>query len=256
MRRLSVFCLVSLLSGLALATPLADIQGRGTLIMGTCGDFPPFSQTDLATGAIEGLDVRLVGLLADRLGLELETQQLSFDALIPAVETGQVDLAGCGITITPERGERVNFTGGYIRAAQVLLVNQGSEVSSDRADFTGLRIGVQLGTTGQYVAQGVLEPKGAEIVVFDGDLANAFNDLETGALDAVVVDAPTVPFLQAEGRPFQQGGPPLNDEIFGFIAAKDDSGLVAAFNILLADLIFGSRRAEYNALLEEFGLDQ
>ncbi|MBO5991342.1 MAG: transporter substrate-binding domain-containing protein, partial [Lentisphaeria bacterium] len=126
-------------------------EKKPRLVMVTNATFPPYEYVSGDT--IDGIDPAIVRKIADALGYELEIQDMSFDSVIAAVQSGKADIAASGITVTEERKKQVLFTHAYVIAEQAIIVKKDSPIKA-AADLKGKRIGVQHGTTGDtFVTQ-------------------------------------------------------------------------------------------------------
>ena len=127
------------------------------LVMVTEATFPPYEYME--NSKIVGINPEIVGEIARNLGYTLVIQDMKFDSVILAVQTGKADIAASGITVTADRRKQVNFTIPYVTAAQVIIVPKKSTIKTP-ADLKGKRIGVQQGTTGDnYVRKHICEPE-------------------------------------------------------------------------------------------------
>lgn len=221
------------LAAAAWAGPLPDLAGR-EIVIATENTYPPLQFLD-AEGKPAGWEYDAVAEIAARLNLVVKYENISWDAMIPAIAAGQYDVAMNGITIREERREAVEFSQPYM-LSQMLMVVRGDEVRfSDAAGFaadSSLLMAAQPGTTPFYV--GVYE-------VLDGDEKNPrivkFETFGAGlaALYAGDVDMVLSDSTAAHGHVgTSQGalkivGAPLGAEEFGFIFAKG-SDLVAPFD--------------------------
>ena len=149
---------------------------KKVLVMGTNAEFPPFEFVD--GGEIKGIDVDFAKAICKELGYELVIENLDFDTLLNALDSKKVDFVAAGMTVTPDREEQANFTITYYKAKQVLIVKEDSNIQSIE-DLVGKRIGVQSGTTGQYIAEDEIE--GAK----DNDLITGYS---AGSLAVKVVE--------------------------------------------------------------------
>jgi polar amino acid transport system substrate-binding protein len=155
------------------------------LVMATDATFPPYEY--FSGEDIVGIDVDVVAEIARRNGMSSRVENMKFESVIAAVQSGKVSLAAAGITVSADREQQVNFTRPYARAMQVVIVPQGADIES-AAHLSGRRIGVQSGTTGDlYVAEHIGEPERFA----NGALAVAA--LVAGKVDAVVLDNPNAP---------------------------------------------------------------
>lgn len=231
------------------ATTVAEVKKKGVLVLGTDPTFAPFEFKD-PSGQITGFDIDIARAVAKDLGVRLEVQAVGFGALMPqSVTSGRVDMAMSGITITAERARVVSFSAPYYRSAQVFIVRGGNPGKfSWPGDVKGKTIGVQANTTGQFVADELLKPKGAALKVYD-DFAAGLADVRAGRLAALVGDAPTVTDLQKRlpGQ-YARAGKDLAAEDYGMVFAKG-SDLAAAANRTLARM---KASGEYQNLLNKW----
>ena len=169
------------------------------LTLGTSADFPPYEFYD--GDDIVGIDAAVAGLIADQLGMKLEITDMNFDAIIPSVVSGKVDLGMAGLTVTDERLETVNFSDSYSTGTQVIVVQEGSDIVDADALFEmiengdDIQIGVQLGTTGDIYAMDDFGEDHVQEFAKYGDVIQA---LATGKLDCVIMDnAPAENYVAA-----------------------------------------------------------
>ena len=122
------------------------------LTMGTNAAFPPYEFYENET--IVGIDAVIAGLIADELGMKLDIQDMDFDAIIPAVVSGKIDMGMAGMTVTDERLQSVSFSESYATGVQVVIVPEGSPIESVDQLFSlidegeDVQIGTQNATTG------------------------------------------------------------------------------------------------------------
>ena len=93
---------------------------NGTLVMATNAAFDPYEYIE--NGEIVGIDAEFAKALCDKLGYELEIEDMEFDSIIAAVVSGKADFGMAGMTVTPEREEQIDFTDTYCTAAQNIIV--------------------------------------------------------------------------------------------------------------------------------------
>lgn len=120
----------------------AEETAGGTLVMGTNAEFPPYEFRE--GDQIVGIDAEMAAAVAEKLGMELKIEDMAFDAIIPALSSGKVDMGVAGMTVTEDRLMSVNFSDTYATAKQVIIVTEDSEITGV-ADLTGKTIGVQQG---------------------------------------------------------------------------------------------------------------
>lgn len=100
----------------------ADIQYDGQLVMATNAEFPPYEYYD--GDQIVGFDVDLAKAICDKLGKELVIEDMAFDSIIAAVQSGKADFGAAGLTIREDRLENVDFTDTYCHASQVIIIRK------------------------------------------------------------------------------------------------------------------------------------
>ncbi len=116
-------------------TSPADIKRtNGELVVATAAEFPPYESKD--GEKFVGIDIDLAQAIADKLGMTLKFEDGIFDSVISLVKTGKADIGIAGITITPEREKEIDFTDSYATATQVIIVREGSMVSTDATTTT------------------------------------------------------------------------------------------------------------------------
>ena len=154
----------------------------GVLTMATNATFPPYESYE--GNDIVGIDADIAKAIADKLGLKLEIQDMGFNSIITAVQSGKADLGLAGMTVTDERKQSVDFTDSYATGIQSVIVKEGSSIKSID-DLKGKKIGVQLATTGDIYAK---DDFGEENVEEYNKGADAVMALTSGKIDAVIID--------------------------------------------------------------------
>ena len=173
--------------GSALAAPGAGAKPSRVLRVGMDAAYPPFGSQDMKTGKYVGFDVDVIEAIAAREGWGVEIRNLAFDGLIPALRTGQIDVAINDITITADRARTVDFSDRYYIAGLGVVVRSDNDTIRSAADLEGKRLGVSIGSTGEEAARKI--PK-AEVRVFN-QLNEAFWEMRNKGVDAVINDIPT-----------------------------------------------------------------
>ena len=179
-------------SSSAAAGDLATVVA-GKLTMATNATFPPYEMTT-DSGEIEGIDVDTAKAIAEKLGLELQIDDMDFDAALLSVQQGKADIVMAGVTVTDERKAVMDFSDSYATGIQSIIVPEGSDIASPD-DLAGKKIGTQRGTTGYIYCS---DDFGDENVVAYDDGLTAVQALNNGQVDAVVIDnAPAKEFIAA-----------------------------------------------------------
>lgn len=215
----------------------ADVERpNGTLIIGTNAEFPPYEYYE--EGAIVGIDIDIMQAVCDKLGMEMQIEDMAFDSIISAVSTGKVDIGASGFTVTEERKKNINFSDTYTTSKQVIIVAGEVEkkVIASVDDLSGSYIGVQLGTTGDiYVSDYEGDGSGTVVERYNKG-ADAVQALKQGKIDCVVIDEqPAIKFVE------QNSGLKILEEEFtledyAFVIAKENDELLAQVNEALAEL--------------------
>ena len=203
----------------------------GKLTMATNATFPPYEMTT-DSGDIEGIDVDTAKAIAEKLGLELQVDDMEFDAALLSVQQGKADIAMAGITVTDERKAVMAFSGSYATGIQSIIVPEGSDIASPD-DLAGKKIGTQRGTTGYiYCTDDFGEDS---VVAYDNGLT-AVQALNNGQVDAVVIDnAPAKEYVAANpGLKVLETSYAEEDYAIGM--NKDNTALVEAVNAALEEL--------------------
>lgn len=207
----------------------SEAPAEGTLVMATNAYFEPYEYYE--GDQIVGIDAEMAAAVAEKLGMELQIEDMEFDSIIPAINSGKADIGVAGMTVTEDRLVNVNFSDPYTTATQVIIVQEGSEIAGND-DLAGKTIGVQLGTTGDIFAEDV---EGATIERYNKGM-DAVQALANGIIDAVIIDnEPAKQFVsKAEGLKI------LDEEFvteeYAIAIAKDNEELLEKVNTALEEL--------------------
>lgn len=225
-RILSVIMIVALM-----ATFCASCKKEDNILkMGTNAAFPPYEYYE--GEKIVGIDAEIAALIADKLGMELQIEDMEFNGIIAAVQNGSIDMGMAGMTKDPEREKSVNFSTPYATGVQVVIVNEGSEIKSID-DLAGKTIGVQEATTGDAYAT---EDFGEDFVRRYTNGASAVQDLKNGSIDAVIIDnEPAKAFVEANGGLVILETKYAEEE-YAIAVSKDNPELLEKINDAIAEL--------------------
>ena len=213
-------------------TPAFTTVNAGKLTMSTNAAFPPYEMTK-DDGSFEGIDVEIATAIAAELGLELQIDDMDFDAALLAVQQGKSDIVMAGVTVNEERMQVMDFSDSYSTGVQVIIVPEGSDIASVD-DLAGHTIGTQRGTTGNIYCT---DEFGEEnVVAYDNGLT-ATQALVNGQIDCIVIDsAPAAEFVKAnQGLTILDTEYATEDYAIGL--AKDNTALKDAVNTALQKLI-------------------
>ena len=230
-------------------TVWANIQDTGVIRVGTDPTWPPYQMLD-DTGEIVGFETDIANECAERLGLTIEWNDVSFDSIILSVQQGQLDMGVSGFSITSERLDQVSFTLSHSTTlGQVVMLDstkaaKGITTVNSLEDFKtlGIKVGVQSGN----VQQQELQDAGVEIAVWSGS-DEPFQDLVSAnpTVDAVYAETPIttnwIAQFESDGieasvaynRPFYpvafvvgKNSPMLRDKIDGTLAEMVYDGTI------------------------------
>lgn len=223
----------------------ASVIEAGKIVVGTETGWPPYEMINATTGEIVGFEIELMEMIADELDLNVEWTDMGFDAIIPAVQSREIDLGVSGFSITADRLEVIEFTtyhsiteGQVIMLESVATANGITELEyiSNLTDY-GLTCGTQVGTT----QQDELNDVAPGAVSTYQDFLLALDAMKLGAIDCVYAETPVTSnwILEAEQnaeepiviiyrRPYYP---------VAFVASKDADTLVSKINGALAEII-------------------
>ena len=210
-------------------TETTEAATNGTLVMATNAEFPPYEFRD--GDKIVGIDAEIAQAIADELGMELQIEDMQFDSIIAAVQSGKADMGVAGMTIIEDRLATVNFSTPYTQAAQVIIVKEDSPVASPD-DLKGKTIGVQLGTTGDIYAEDIEDAtldrynKGFEAV----------QALLQDKVEAVIIDREPAKVFVEENEGLKILDEEFTVEDYAICMAKDNTELLDKVNAALAKL--------------------
>lgn len=239
---------LSLVLVLALAVSLVACGGTkndNVLTMATNAEFPPYEFME--DGKVVGIDAEIGAAIAEKLGKELVIENVDFDSLIPGVQTGKYDFVMAGMTVTDERKEQVNFTQTYATGVQVIIVKEGSKITTADdlfKDGANNKIGVQLATTGDLYCTWDIEDEGLGTVERYNKGADAVMALNSGKVDCVVID-------NEPAKVFVENNPGLKildteyiTEDYAAAINKEDTQLLTDIDKALGELIEEGKVAE------------
>ncbi len=222
----------------------ASIAAAQDVVVATDTAFVPFEFKQ--DGEYTGFDIDMWDAIAEELGIEYELRPMDFNGIIPALQTGQVDVALAGITIKPSREEVIDFSDGYYDSGFLLMVPSDSDVSSP-ADLKGKTLAVKTGTSASDYAEENFD--GTKLRKFP-NIDNAYLELRTGRVDAAMHDTPNVLYYIAKAGNGQVKavGTQMMAHQYG-IGFPKGSELVGPVNEALAKMRADGR---YDAIFEKW----
>ena len=203
----------------------------GKLTMSTNAAFPPYESTD-DNGNFVGIDIDVAAAIAEKLGLELQVDDMDFDAALLAAQNGKSDMVMAGVTVTEDRQLVMDFSDSYATGIQSIIVKEDSDIASPD-DLADKMIGTQRGTTGYIYCS---DDFGDEHVTPYDDGLTAVQALVNGQVDAVVID-------NAPAKEFVEANPGLKildtayaEEDYAIGVAKGNTAMLDAINGALEEL--------------------
>ena len=231
------------------STLLEQIKAKGKLVVGTEAQYAPYEFKDLDANFV-GCDMWLAQQIADSLGVELEIVDMSFAGIIPAVQSGQVDLGIAAFTNTPERAEEIDFSDLYETSAQLLIVKTGNaDTYSTKEALAGQKVGAQKGTIQSQLIQSALPD--SELFELEKYPALAL-EVQNGNIAGLVVDQAVGESLVANSNgELEVSNFEFSAEEASFgksvVIAKGNEDLVAAVNEVIDKVVSdGSYQAAYD----------
>ncbi|PAV26639.1 amino acid ABC transporter substrate-binding protein (PAAT family) [Tamilnaduibacter salinus] len=215
---------------LSLGSTMASAE---TLSAVTDPSFVPFEMMDQESGEMVGFDMDILQEVAKRAGFDYNLRTMDFNGIIPALQTGNADIALAGITITEEREKIVDFSDPYYDSGLRLLIRASNDNVDELADLEGKKIGTKIGSTSyDYLTANLDDTEGVTPYPGSSDMYMA---LMSGSVDAVFYDAPNVGYFsrtKGEGK-VKTVGPLYEGQQYG-IALVDGSEWVDDVNDALA----------------------
>ena len=228
-----------LLASVTLATPvLAEAYKVGV----SAEPYPPFYTPD-SDGNWSGWEVDFINALCDRLETECEATPIAWEGIIPALNTGKIDMIMGSMSITPARAEQIAFSDKYYDAPTGLVTLKGADITPTPEGVEGAIIGAQSGAIQETYANKYYADTAADIRIYQ-TLDEELQDLAAGRLDAVVGDALAMePFINSElGQTCcEYKGTVVSDpEVLGYGVGvglrRDDTELLNKVNAAIAEI--------------------
>ena len=216
------------------APETTEAPKKPILKMGTNAYFQPYEYYD--GDKIVGIDAEIAALIADKLGMELQIVDMEFDSILTAVNEGSVDFGMAGMTVTEDRLLEVDFSISYANGKQVVIVKDGSAITTADdlfAEGATYKVGVQLGTTGDIYATGDL---GEARVTAYNNANNAVLALIGGDVDCVVIDNEPAKALVAANSGLKILETAYADEDYAISVKKGNSELLNKINAAILEL--------------------
>lgn len=220
-------------------------DGKKVIIMGTNAEFPPFEFRN-DKNEVDGFDAALAKEVAKELGAELKIEDMAFDSLLPALQSGKINFIAAGMTVDPDRQKNVDFSDPYYKATQLIIVKSDNDKIKSQDDLKGKKIGVQEGTTGDISVASKIE--NAEVSRFKKGI-DAAMDLKNGKLDAVIIDANPAKIFAGKNPELKVLDQQLSDEDYAIAVKKGDKELLDTVNKVIKNL---KDSGKYDELVKQY----
>lgn len=188
-----------------------------TLVIGTDPTFPPMEYIE--KGKLVGFDIDLANLIAKQMGIKVQFKNIVFDNLFDALDAKQINLIIAGVTITPEREQKYDFSMPYINAGEVIITQKSNNVITTTAQLKNKKIGVQKDTTDQQEA---LKFTPTNDVIPYATFEQATAALVDGQIDAIVTDLPDAQGIIATSPTLKIASDPFTNEFYGIVFRRGD----------------------------------
>ncbi len=216
--------------------------GQQTVKVAADTTFPPFESEQ--GGQVTGFDIAMINAIAKQENLKVQLSTMPFTGLIPALQTGQEDVAVAGITIKKTRMQHVNFSNAYYKSGLSILVKANSNIKG-LSDLKGKLVATKKGTS----SVDLLAKSGITNVKQFDNIDDAYNALETGGADAVVFDNPVNINFGSSHKDVHTVGGLLTGEYYGIAINKDNADLLNKINDGLKKI---QADGEYAKLFEQY----
>ena len=215
-----------------------ELLTPGVLTSATEGTYPPFSMR-LPSGELDGLEMRIMGEICNRLGLEYEPVIVKWESMLVGLQAGHFDIVGNAMGITAERQKAVTFCDGWIETGARVVVRRDSEYSSPD-QLRGEKIGAIAAST--FIP--IVEQLGGDLKAYKADV-DGMQDLVNGNIEAVILESIAANYAITKSKLPLRSLPGLIDPAqLGWAVKKGKPNLVRAINATRAQMVEEGKVAE------------
>ena len=225
------------------AADSGSTESKGVLVMATNAEFPPYEFHE--GGEIVGIDVEIARAIATEMGMDFEIEDIAFDSIIPAVQSGKADFGAAGMTVSEDRKMNVDFSEPYASATQVIIVKEDSDISGP-ADLEGKLIGVQQGTTGDIYASDEFGDGNVERYNKGFEAVQALNQTK---IDAVIIDGEPAKVFVSQNEGLKILDEAYTEEEYAICVKKGNTELLEGINAAIAKL---KESGELQAIVDKY----
>ncbi|NYT84561.1 transporter substrate-binding domain-containing protein [Pollutimonas harenae] len=238
--------------GAAQAADLIDtVKERGTLIVGVEGTYPPFNYVDTKTGELDGFDIEVSRLIADKLGVKVQFVKTEWSAILAGLSSGKFDVIVNQVGITPGRQQTFDFSIPYVASSPQLILRKNDDAGyASFADLKGKKLGVSQGSNYEALAK---SQEGVDVKSYPG-APEYLSDLISRRVDAALNDQLMTAYLVKTSNIPIKGGAIVGEPKFnGIPFRKGNPGFEAALNKALQDAFDSGEFAKISN--KWFGID-
>ena len=223
--------LVVLISVLALlAAGAGQVFAGKKIVNGIDANFPPFAFID-QTGKPSGFDVEAMDWIAKEMGYDVEHKAFDWDGIVTSLVTKKIDIIASGMSITPDRQKKVNFTIPYWKIEQVLVVKNDSNATVEELLNSGKVIGVQQGTSEAKWLKAEAKKQGWDVKLrYYNSSPLAVEDILNGRIAAAAMDDAPAKDAASKKAVKSIGSFGMHSEDFGYAIRKADEQLLKDVN--------------------------
>lgn len=208
-----------------------ELMVPSELSAATEGTYAPFSMR-APDGTLDGLEIRVMGEIASRLGLEYKPVLVKWESVLIGLEAEQYDIVSVAMDITEERQQKVMFSDGWLESGGRVVVRDDSDITAP-AQVKGRAVGGLVSSNWTKIA----EELGGEVKSYKAE-SDAMQDLANGQVDAIITDAVAAAYaIQMSNLPLRLLEEPVSSIQKGFAIKMGKPNLARAVNKALAEMI-------------------
>lgn len=232
-----------------------EVSATGnTIVIGTAGCYPPLEWIDKESNELVGFDIEIMDAICREVGLKTQYKVIAFDGLVPALQSKEIDLIDCGLTITEERKKAIAFSNPYLKSGDTFMYPKNKDIKGPE-DLSGKFVGIQANSSTQFGLEKInkeLKEAGKEplkLKMFK-TMQDAIAELKIGGVEAVAIDYPMAAdyLTNHPNEPFKYNKPFASCD-FGFGIRQDNQDLVEKVNEGLAKI---KETGEYDKLMAKY----